>query len=115
MFRVECYCEDKNLAKVHHALTGLVHDLKTVPVVNAAQGANGTLIAKGDGTVLNLLADHLKSSRATTFSSKQAQEFLRTHGFSSSSSSYLTASAVAAGLLRKTKKSGQFLVRSAKS
>jgi hypothetical protein len=35
MFRIECFCDDKRVAQILHALSGMAYEVKAVPVANA--------------------------------------------------------------------------------
>ena len=102
MFRVECFCDDKRLAAVMRALSGVVHDLKAVPVANLEKSApkNGKLVPKGDG-LLDLFAKYLAKIKAKVISPTEARKFMQSVGRAPESYSYLVKNAIAHGVLKR--------------
>lgn len=101
MFRIECFCDDKNLARTMHALNGLVLNLNVAPVVNAIK-ANGTkLQAQTDGDAVSLLAQWLKQHGLKEVDSKHLRQFQRDVGRSEGGYSYTLRQAQGAKLLKK--------------
>lgn len=106
MFRILFYTDDKRLARVHHALVGLVIGQPQVTVVTHAQiGANGQLVrAEFD------MAEFFKGL-PMEFRTKDIEAALRSQGRSHYSSvvAKLVKDAIAAKLIRKRGKTrGQF-------
>jgi len=88
MFRIETFCEDKNLPRVLHALTGLVHGQPIVqPVANAKATKNGVQ-AKSNGELVQLFMEHIKSNKISTIFPKDMKEFVVRHGYSERSYPY---------------------------
>lgn len=100
MFRIECFCDDKKLAQVLNALQGLIlADPRITPVVNAKAG-NGTIKATSGGSSLELFEQYLAASKVKEFGSSFVSDFLRQHGKSTKSASYILISATKHGLIR---------------
>jgi hypothetical protein len=101
MFKIDCFCDDRNLARVHHALAGIVLDLKAVPVVNAKAGRNGKVTAETNGGTLSLLAEWLKKEQATNVRASDIKAFATSHGKSEKSYSSILKTGTNAGLLKR--------------
>lgn len=101
MFRIECFVEDKNLAKALHALNGIVLDLRTVPVANAAPAPDGDVIATTQGSTLDMLASWLAKKKVAQIKAKDAKQFQRDIGRSELGYSHTLRMAIDAKMLRK--------------
>ena len=97
MFRIECFCEDKALARVMHALAGQVADLRVVPAANVKK-VNGKLEAKTNGNLIELLTAWLKKRKAEEITVGDARQFGSEHGYGPE---YVLAKAKKAGIIRK--------------
>lgn len=109
MFRIECFCEDKNLPNVLRALAGLVRGQPSVmPVVNIVDervsAKNGALRAATSGKLVDMLAAHLRQTHKDYIAPKEIADWLQKHGKSRLSTSYVASMAVDAGILKKTGK-----------
>jgi hypothetical protein len=102
VFKIEILCDDKNLARVLRALTGLALGSPSVqPVVNAEQQKNGRVVAASAGDLVALLSAHLKRNRLTEVRAAQIKEFAVANGYAESSHQHILKTAVAHKLLRK--------------
>ena len=105
MFRLEFFCEDKQLPKVLHALSGMISGQPTVqPVANAMLDKSGKVVAKTDGDPVSIMRQHFKENGVTTVTSALAREMTQLCGMVPSSYQYLLKQAVKGGLLKKTGK-----------
>lgn len=104
MFRVEFFCDDKHIARVHHMLMGVSIGAPTVqPVINAAK-KNGKIHATSGGSQLEMFADWLRKKKPTEMNAKGMRQFLTDIGASGNSYSALLRNAIDAGYLKKTGK-----------
>lgn len=106
MFRIECFCEDRKLVEVLHALNGLVTmHTPPQPVVNAAL-VNGKLSAKTDGSAMQLLAAWIKKNKLKQLRMSDMRNFAKENGKSPGSAGYFTNQAIKAGILKKHGRNG---------
>jgi hypothetical protein len=104
MFRIECFCEDKKLAGVLHALAGQVIGMPGVtPVVNVEVKA-GKLKQVTNGKLIDLFAEHLRTDKPEIINADYMRQFLRAMGRSNKSYSHLLKKAQDTKLIRKTGK-----------
>jgi hypothetical protein len=101
MFRIEAFCDDKNLARVLHALAGLVLAAPKITPVANAQAKNGEVKAASSGEVLPMLSSYLKKRRLDVVNATVVREFAVAHGYSAASYSHILKKATQARLLRK--------------
>jgi len=80
LFKIECFVEDKRLAQVHRALSGLVYELQTTPVTNVTQTEDGALKAKSHTGSFGAVLKSLKLGQ--TFTSKEVRDRLVAEGYS---------------------------------
>lgn len=103
MFRVECFCEDKNLPKVLLAIAGVAVGQPTVqPVVNAV-AKNGAIAAASSGDVVEMLVSWLKKTGKgkTGFRPVEVREFCQSVGRSEGSYTYVLNQAREAKAIKK--------------
>ena len=105
MFKIEFYCDDKNLAAVLRAMAGKVMDLKTVPVSNAV-AANGSVKAVVRGDAVAQLAHWLKQKKLTVVNAADLRQFQSDAGRSPAGYSHLLRASMDAGLLKRQRGSG---------
>lgn len=105
MFRIECFVDDKHLAKVMHGLSGLCMELQVVPVVNA-ETKNGKVMAKTSGDTTEMLAKWLHEQKKHVIRPDDIKQFCLQHGRAEKSYSNVLAKAKKAGLLSKPKGKG---------
>lgn len=102
MFKITFLVDDRNLAGVLRDLSGRVRNMEPpVPVANAEPDKNGAIKAKANGNLVDLFIKGLMKSKLEQIPPAQAKNFLKAHGRSPLSSSYLLAGAVKAGVLKK--------------
>ena len=101
MFRLVCFCEDKDLATTMRSLASCrVRDLVASPVVNV-EVKNGKLQAPTNGTLLAMLSGFLDKRKIARLSIAETREFLSSVGRGPQSASYVLKQAVKAGVLVK--------------
>lgn len=102
MFRIEFFCDDKRVGEVLR-LIGTVgaYDVKAVPVVNAEKQTNGTVKARINGGVVEMLSDYIKSHKLKTITPDHMRDFQRSIGRAPGGYSHALALAMKVGLLRK--------------
>ena len=104
MFRIECFCDDRKVGDVLRLLAGLaVGQPVAQPVVNAAM-KNGKMIAKTNGSPIELLRVWVKKSGLKAVSATDLKRFQVEHGRSPTGYSFLARQAQKAGLLKKSPK-----------
>lgn len=106
MVRGEFVCDDKNMARVLHALTGIVHDLKFAPVANAKIGRNGQVTARTSGDTASLFVEWNSKRKLQHVSATDIKQFSREIGRSEKSYSAVITSLRKAGLLKKNGSKG---------
>jgi hypothetical protein len=104
MFKIEVMCDDKNLPRVLHALTGLVlGSPKINPVVNAEERA-GKVRARTNGSPSALLSAWLGQHKLTRITAAEIKQFCRTNGYSERSYSSVISQALKHKVLRRSGK-----------
>jgi hypothetical protein len=101
MFRIETFCEDKNLPRVLHALSGLVQGQPAIQPVANAKLVKGKVQARNNGQLLEMFAEHLKANKMTTVQPADVKAFAAKNGYAEASSTYFLGKWVKAGLLKK--------------
>jgi hypothetical protein len=101
MFRIEVFCDDKNLPRILHALTGLAHGHPNIqPVVNA-KVSKGQVRAKSNGQLLEMFTEHLKANKITIVAPTDIKAFAAKNGYAESSYAYFLKQLVKAKLLKR--------------
>lgn len=104
MFRIECFVDDKNLAKALFAMQGLALQQPLIqPVVNALVGKNGVKSAT-PGSVCEMFYDFCRKSKATELSPADVKAWLQSVGREPSSFAYATKCGTTNGFLRRVGK-----------
>jgi len=109
VFKVECFIDDKHLAKVMHGLDGLVVDLRVVPVRNAVK-KNGKLQSSAASSALEAIMAYARQAKLTVITAKQIQDAMKSYGFSPQGYSTAIATAKKAKVLKKGKGSGEYVI-----
>jgi hypothetical protein len=99
MFKIECYCDDKKLAKALWMLQTVgVYNVTSVPVVNATKTANGS-VRQAAGTMLEALAAYIKANKLKEVQPIDMKRFVEKRGIRTYSN--VLRDAVEAGMLRR--------------
>lgn len=103
MFRIECLCDDKNLPKVLHAISGLVlrQGFDCQPVAADTRIDGRGRVANNGGTRLEVFAGWLSKSNAQQLDTNAVRVFMKSHGYAPTASSQLLHEATRAGILRR--------------
>jgi hypothetical protein len=101
MFRIEMFCDDKNLPKVLHAITGIALGTPKITPVANAQHKNGELKAKTSGEVPAMFSAWVKKHHLKEVNASNMREFASEHGFSPTSYSHILSKVVKAKVVRK--------------
>lgn len=81
MFKVECYCDDKNVARVLRALASAgALEVKPVPVAGA-EVVNGKLQGNAPGGAVDVVWNDIKKNKWPRFTSETVQTILSANGF----------------------------------
>jgi hypothetical protein len=99
MFRIEAFCDDKNLPRVLHALAGLVHGQPAIQPVANAQVTNGELHSSGDLT--EQFGKYAKVLKLKKFVAGDLTEFTKMIGLAPSSRQYVIKQLLTAKAIRK--------------
>ncbi len=104
MFRIECFVDDKKLSQVLQVLQGLIlADPRIQPVANAHM-ERGTVKAKTDGSIGELLLEHIKKNKLKEIRNRDVREFLRGMGRPPGSSYWGIKEGIRLGYLRRSGK-----------
>lgn len=101
MFRIEAFCDDKNLPRVLHALTGLVHGQPAIQPVANAKVVKGEVRAKVNGNLVELFAAHIKKNKLTTVAPSDIKAFAMENGYAAGSYSLFLKRMLQAKFLKK--------------
>lgn len=106
MFRIECFVDDKNLARALIALQGVAIQQPAVqPVINAEVGEDG-IKATTSGSLCELFLDHIVKNKITYVRRTDIKDWLvNTQKRGPGSTAYLAKCGMAAGFLKKDSKS----------
>lgn len=114
MFRVAFFVDDKHLAHVLHAVTGVALNLETHPVANAKveKGAPPfkKVVAKSHGTPTDRIAAAVAKLDAATVDSKKLKELVAAEGCSPDSYSHFASTLVKRGILER-RSQGVFMIK----
>jgi hypothetical protein len=106
MFRIEAFVDDKRLAEVLRALTGITRGQPSViPVVNVEEGGKGMPIAATNGSLVAMFESHIGTLKQSDIGPDDVRAFLKAHGKSEASMTYLANLAIKHKLLRRVGKS----------
>ena len=101
MFRIEAFCDDKNLPRVLHALAGLVHGQPAIQPVANAKVKNGVIRAKSSGDIVEMFAEHLKTNKISIVIPADIRAFAVKHGYAEKSYSFFLSKLIQAKLLKR--------------
>src|SRR5262245_51522187 len=101
MFRLEIFCEDKNLPRVLHSLTGLIADTPKIQPVANAKMTGGKIKAKVNGNLPELFKAFAKKNKLATVTPAELKTFAVEHGYAETSYSLFLARLVKEKILRK--------------
>lgn len=114
MFRVAFFVDDKHLAQVLHAVTGVALNLETQPVANAKvakpEKAAKKVVAKEQGTPTERVASAVTKLDAATIDSKKLKEMIVAEGCAADSYSHFANNLVKRGVLER-RSQGVFLIK----
>jgi hypothetical protein len=104
MFRVELFCEDKNLPRVLRALTGLVTTTPKIQPVANAESVGGKIKQRTNGNAVDLFKAWATKNKLNSVTPSQMRDFAREHGYMETSYSLILKNLVLAKLVRKNPK-----------
>jgi hypothetical protein len=104
MFRVEFFCEDKNLPRILRTLTGLIPTTPKIQPVANAESVDGRIKQKTNGSAIELFKTWATKHKLISVAPNQIREFAREHGYMESSYSLILKNLVIAKLVRKNPK-----------
>ena len=100
MFRIEAFCDDKNLPRVLHALMGLVHGQPAIQPV-----ANGMGIKSPPAGVLTgVFVKYAKANKMVKFAARDLADFVKQMGLAPASRGYMLKRLMADGIIKKSGK-----------
>ena len=102
MFRLTCFVDDKQLAKVKWLLHGHVYNLTDEPVINARKTATGDVKARTPaGKRSEMFKAWLRKHKNSTIIPGDIKRFCESVGLRQGSYSNILADAIEEGLLRR--------------
>jgi hypothetical protein len=101
MFRIEAFCDDKNLSRVLHALMGLVHGQPAIQPVANGKVVKGEVRAKVNGNLIEMFAAHVKKKKLAAITPTDIKAFAVDHGYAEGSYSLFLSKLIQAKFLRK--------------
>jgi len=103
MFKIECYCDDKKLAKALWAMTAIgVYNVTSVPVTNAKKTANGKLKPKiRQASLLAHFKEHLKQTKTQEVTPQLIKSWIEGQGRTSRNYSNVLRDAMKEGWLAR--------------
>lgn len=104
MFKIDCFVEDKHLATALRGLSGLILDLKVVPVVNAV-AKNGTVQGQS-GSLIERFVTEWKSRKLGKITAAEARDLAKAVGLSPTSYGHILHNAIKGGHVTKAGKTG---------
>jgi carbon monoxide dehydrogenase subunit G len=106
MFRIEAFVDDKKLAEALRALAGLARGMPSVmPVSNVVERGKGKPKAKTDGSLVSMFESHLGTLKQSDIRPDDIRAFLKAHGKSAASMTYLATMAIKHKMLKRVGKS----------
>lgn len=101
MFRVEAFVDDKRLAQLLHAMTGVITgEPKIQPVGNAAT-TGGKVVAANSGELCDLFYAYVKKHKITAFKAGDMRAFCTSAGLAESSRGYALKKLFACHAIKK--------------
>ena len=102
MFRIEAFCDDKNLARVLYALAGLVHGQPAIQPVANGKVENGKVTSRGETNEVFL--KYAKANKMVKFAAKDLADFVKQMGLAPASRGYMLKRLMADGVIKKSGK-----------
>jgi len=99
MFRIICFVEDRALAAVLHAVSGLVKDLDVAPVANVVEKTT-QVRARVNGNIIQLFAQYMDTHQGD-ITPNYVRDFQRSLGRSPGGYNNVLHKALQAKLIRK--------------
>jgi hypothetical protein len=102
--RIEFLCEDKKVGDAFRNLLGIaIGSPKATPVINAeVEKITGMVKPKTNGKLINQFLYHLQEAHIEQIRPKEVGAWLKKHGYSGLSASYIVRQATGMGVLKKT-------------
>lgn len=102
MFKIDGFVEDKHVAKLMHAVAGLVDNFKCVPVVNAVKAPSGKMVQEtAGGSMAEVVSSKVRQlSSGATVSAAQIKTFIVEAGGVETSSSYFNKYLIDNGVMK---------------
>jgi hypothetical protein len=104
MFRVEAFVDDKRLAQLLHAMTGVITGAPTIQPVGNAAVSGGKVTAANSGELCDMFWAYAKKHKLTTFKVNDMRNFCKTIGMAESSRGYVLKKLFACHAVKKTGK-----------
>jgi len=104
MFRIEAFCDDKNLPRVLHALMGLVHGQPAIQPVANAKVKKGEVRAKVNGNLPELFSVYIKKNKLEAVTPTNIKAFAVENGYAEGSYSLFLKNLIQAKVLRRNPK-----------
>lgn len=105
MFKIEFYCEDKNLGEAFKRLSGIAMNVGHAYVPNLEKKPNGKVYQTSADT-LEMLSKEIHKQGKTTIMGTEMRSIISEVGMNPNSYSHYINSLVNAGMLKKGKKIG---------
>jgi hypothetical protein len=103
MFKIEFYCEDKNLGEAFKRLSGIAMDVTHAYVPNLEKKADGKIYQTAVDSV-DMLTKELHKQKLTEIMGPQMKEIVSKVGLNPASAAHYTQHLITAGVLKKGKK-----------
>lgn len=101
MFKIDGLVEDKHVAKLMHAVAGLVMNFNCVPVVNAVKVGKKVVQETPGGSMADVVGAKVTAlSSGATVSAAQIKNFIVEVGGGTNSSSYFMRSLIDKGIMK---------------
>lgn len=79
MFHYEGFVEDKNLARLHHAINGIVLQIKVRPVPEeSAQVKGGKIVVAADASAISMFWKYAQKKQLKVFTAADMRKFVST-------------------------------------
>jgi len=101
MFKLEFFCEDKDLAGIMHALAGRAKNLDVMPVADATVQRSGNKVTAKAGNTLALIVEELKKRRLESFKAADMKAVVRAVGYNPTSYNHFIKELVKIGAIGK--------------
>lgn len=101
MFKIDGIVEDKHVAKLMHAVAGLVMNFNCVPMVNAVKTGKQVVQATPGTSMRAIVGTKVRAlSSGATMSAVQLKAFITEVGGTTNSSSYFTKTLIDDGIIK---------------